>query len=72
MAKVKLTLQLEGTPRSAFYLISAFRGAALHQGWKTIEIDKVIDECLSSDYEHLVKTLQDNCEDEGPEHIILN
>lgn len=38
-----------------------FRYRAKKQGWTDAEIDKVIEECESRDYQHLLATLQTHC-----------
>lgn len=70
-------LDLVGLNSNAFYLMGAFSKAARRQGWSSEEIDLVLDECRSSDYDHLLQTLichtmptasndedEDNLEDE--------
>lgn len=63
---VKLTLV--GLDGNAFYLMGEFRYRAKKQGWTDAEIDKVIEECESSDYQHLLATLSAHCID--PEEVI--
>ena len=63
--KVKLTLV--GLDGNAFSLMGAFQSAARRQGWSKDEINKVLDECKKSDYNHLLATLAENCEDEESE-----
>nr|DAR16540.1 MAG TPA: hypothetical protein [Caudoviricetes sp.] len=65
-------LDLVGLNSNAFYLMGAFSKAARRQGWSSEEINLVLDECRSSDYDHLLQTLichtiptdDDNLEDE--------
>ena len=65
-------LDLVGLNSNAFYLMGAFSKAARRQGWSSEEINLVLDECRSSDYDHLLQTLichtiptdDDNWEDE--------
>ena len=65
-------LDLVGLNSNAFYLMGAFSKAASRQGWSSEEINLVLDECRSSDYDHLLQTLichtiptdDDNLEDE--------
>ena len=61
---MKVKLELEGLNGNALSLMGAFRKAAIKQGFKKEEIDKVLAECRSGDYAHLLETLQDNIEDE--------
>ena len=56
---VKLTLV--GLDDNAFSLMGEFRYRAQKQDWTDAEIDKVIEECESSDYQHLLATLQAHC-----------
>lgn len=60
--KVKLTLV--GLDGNAFMLMGSFQKAARRQGWTKEEIDKVLNECQSGDYNHLISTLMEHCEDE--------
>lgn len=50
-------LDLVGLNSNAFYLMGAFSKAARRQGWSSEDIDLVLDECRSSDYDHLLQTL---------------
>ena len=63
---VKLTLV--GLDGNAFSLMGEFRYRAKKQGWTDTEIDKVIEECESSDYQHLLATLSAHCTD--PEEVM--
>ena len=58
---VKLTLvDLDG---NAFALMGAFQQAARHQGWTAEEIKAVLDECMSGDYNQLLRTLMAHTEE---------
>lgn len=59
----KVVLTLEGLDGNAFFLLGAFRNAAKRQGWTKEEIDAVCNEAKSGDYDHLVATLSDACEE---------
>ena len=62
--KVKLTLV--GLDGNAFALMGAFSKAARRQGWTKEEIDDVLNEARKGpDYDHLLATLMENCEDEN-------
>lgn len=50
-------LQLVGLDANAFVLMGAFQRAARQQGWTEEDIKVVLDECMSSDYVHLLQTL---------------
>ena len=54
-------LELVGLDGNAFVLMGAFSQAAERQGWTEEEIDKVLTECKSSDYNHLLHTLVCHC-----------
>jgi hypothetical protein len=43
--------------------MGAFKRAAKEQGWNKEEIAVVLDKCTSGDYNNLLCTLMDNCED---------
>jgi len=60
--KVKLTLV--GLDGNAFSLMGAFTQAARRQGWTKEEIDAVLKECTSGDYDHLLCTLMDYTNDQ--------
>jgi hypothetical protein len=62
---VNVMLTLVGLDGNAFSLMGAFQRAACRQGWSKEEIDKVLDECKKSDYNHLLATLAENCDDEN-------
>ena len=59
----KVTLTLTGLNGNAFALMGAFQHAARKQGWNKAEIQEVLDKCTSGDYNNLLVTLMDNCED---------
>lgn len=61
--KKKVTLKLVGLDGNAYNLLGAFKKNALKQGWTPQEIEKIITVATSSDYNHLLTTLIDNCED---------
>ena len=54
-------LRLVGLDGNAFCLMGTFRYQAKKQGWTEEEIEKVIEECQSSDYRHLLSTLAAHC-----------
>jgi hypothetical protein len=60
MKKVKM--QLVGIDGNAFSVIGAWRQKARTQGWTSEEIDKVLKEAMSGDYDHLLQTIMDNVE----------
>lgn len=58
---VKLTLV--GLDGNAFVLMAAFQKQARQEGWSKEEIDAVLAECRAGDYNHLLATLIDHCEE---------
>jgi hypothetical protein len=50
-------LKLVGLDGNAFSLMGAFQGAAKKQGVPADEIKLVMDDCMSSDYGHLLQVL---------------
>lgn len=59
----QVKLQLVGLDGNAFALMGAFSQRARREGWTKDEIDAVLKECQSSDYNHLLATLADHCKD---------
>jgi hypothetical protein len=57
----KVKLDLTKVDGNAFSLMAAFKQAALREGWPGEDIRAVLDDAMSSDYFHLVTTLQGNC-----------
>ena len=58
----KIDLNLVGLDGNAFFLMGAFRKQARKEGWSKEEIDVVMNECMSGDYDHLLGTLIEHCE----------
>lgn len=58
----KVKLELVGLDGNAFFLMGAFQRQAQREKWASEEIKKVLDECQSSDYNHLLVTLMNHCE----------
>jgi len=59
----KISLSLVGLDGNAFSLMGAFSRQARREGWSKDEINEVLQECQSGDYDHLLTTLMDHCED---------
>ena len=57
-----VNLNLIGVNGNAFMIIGVFRRQAQKEGWTPEEIDKVILEAKSSDYVHLLATIENHCE----------
>lgn len=54
----KVKLELVGLDGNAFSVMGAFRKQAIREKWTKQEIDEVINECMSDDYNHLLATIQ--------------
>lgn len=52
-----VNLTLEGLDGNAYSLMGAFQRQAKKEKWSQEEIKQVLDECKSSDYDHLLQTL---------------
>lgn len=59
MAK-KINLDLVGLDGNAFSLMGAFQRQARREGWTQDEIDAVLTEAKSGDYDHLLFTLMEH------------
>jgi hypothetical protein len=57
----KVKLNLVGVNGNAFAVMGVFSNAARRQGWTKEEIDKVLNEAMSSDYNHLLATIMEHC-----------
>lgn len=60
--KKKITLKLVGIDGNAFAVLGAFKNQAKKEAWTKEEIDVVIKEAMSGDYNHLLATIMDNCQ----------
>ena len=61
----KVVLELVGLDGNAFSLMGAFQRAARKQGWSREEIDAVLTDCRSGDYDHLLQVLIANTQSEA-------
>lgn len=59
--KVKLTLV--GVNGNAYAVMAAFSKQARKESWTKDEIDGVLEEAMSSDYNHLLVTIMNHCDD---------
>ena len=55
-------LKLVGLNGNAFNLMGKFQQQARREGWEQEEIDQVLDEAKSGNYDHLIATLSDHCD----------
>ena len=58
----RVRMNLVGLDGDAFALMGAFQKNARRQGWEREEIEKVLDECTSGDYNHLLSVLMAHTE----------
>ena len=57
----KINLNLVGLDGNAFYLMGAFSQQARREKWTKEEINLVLDEAKSKDYNYLICTLNSFC-----------
>lgn len=57
-----VSLNLIGLDGNAFSLMGAFQKQARREKWEKSEIDAVLAECQTGDYNHLLVTLMKHCE----------
>lgn len=61
----RVNLRLVGLDGNAFVLMGAFSRQARREKWTQQEIDAVLSECKSGNYDHLLGTLMDHCVNDG-------
>ena len=59
----KVKLQLVGLDGNAFSIMGAWSQAARRQGISNEDRTKVLDECRTGDYDHLLQTIMEHTED---------
>jgi ABC-type transporter Mla MlaB component len=57
-----ITLDLTTIDGNAFAILSAFKRQAKKEGWTLEEINEVLKEAMSGDYNHLLQTIMKNIE----------
>lgn len=57
-----VNLNLLGVDGNAFAIMGAFRIQAKKEDWSQEEINLVLEEAQSNDYNHLLATIQNHCE----------
>ena len=57
-----VNLDLVGVNSNAFMIMGVFQRQAKKEGWSKDEIDAVLSEAKSSDYVHLLATIENHCE----------
>lgn len=55
-------LELDGVNGNAFMIMGVWRRQAVKEGWSNDEIDAVLGEAKSGDYDHLLQTIMLYCE----------
>jgi hypothetical protein len=61
MQMKKVNLELVGLDGNAFSVMGAFQRQARREKWTKEEIDTVLQEAMSSDYNHLLATIAKHC-----------
>lgn len=61
-ATKKVKLNLGGLDGNAYALMGAFQRQARQEGWTKEEIDEVITDCKSGNYDHLLGVLIEHTE----------
>jgi hypothetical protein len=60
-------LELSGVNGNAFMIMGVFQRQARKEGWTKDEIDTVLVEAKSGDYDHLLQTIMLHCESKTDE-----
>jgi hypothetical protein len=58
----KIQLSLVGIDGNAFSIMGAFSKQAKREGWEKEEIEDVLNEAKSGDYDNLLCVIMDHCE----------
>lgn len=67
VVKKTVNLSLVGVDGNAFAIMAIFRRQARKEKWSESEIELVIEEAQSKDYNHLLSTIQNHCEEQDAE-----
>lgn len=62
-----LNLELVDVDGNAYAIMGVFRHQARREGWSEQEIETVIEEAMSGDYNHLLSTIMTYCEPKDEE-----
>lgn len=57
-----VNLNLVGVNENAFMIMEVFQRQAKKEGWNVEEIEQVMDEAKSRDYNYLLATIENHCE----------
>lgn len=60
-----VNLDLVGVDGNAYVIMASFRRQATKDGWSKEEIELVLEEAQSKDYNHLLSTILDYCQVQG-------
>lgn len=60
-----VNLDLVGVDGNAYVIMAIFKRQATKEGWSIKEIELVLEEAQSKDYNHLLSTILDYCEVES-------
>jgi hypothetical protein len=63
-----VNLNLIGVNGNAFMIMGVFRKQAKREGWSQEEIELVLTEAKSGDYNHLLATIENHCEPKDENH----
>lgn len=58
-----VNLSLVGVDGNAYAIMGAFTRQARKEKWSETEIELVLEEAQSNDYNHLLNTIQNHCEE---------
>lgn len=61
----EVNYKMVGQDGNAFNLMGGFARQARRDGWDKADVDKVIEEAMSGDYDHLLATLGAYCVNHG-------
>jgi hypothetical protein len=61
-------LDLVGVNGNAFMIMGVFQRQAKREGWTQEEVDMILTEAKSGDYNHLLATIQNYCESKDESH----
>ncbi|QMU66746.1 MAG: hypothetical protein GKR88_15345 [Flavobacteriaceae bacterium] len=67
-----INLDLVRVDGNAFAIMGAFSKQAKREGWTKEEIECILDEARSSNYEHLIATIANHCEVNEGEDLIID
>lgn len=64
----KVKLNLIGLDGNAFSLMGAWKQQARREKWTSEEIEKVLKEAMSKDYDHLLATISEHSSWQNPQN----